>query len=287
MDVLNAVTAMQQWSEARRAAGRRIGFVPTMGYLHEGHLSLIHEARRRSDCVVASIFVNPLQFGAHEDLTRYPSDIPRDTELLAGAGTDVIFLPAVEAMYPPGAQTTVVVDRLTRGLCGASRPTHFRGVTTVVAKLFNIVKPHVAVFGRKDYQQYAVIKRMVADLDFDIEIVGAPLVREADGLAMSSRNAYLSTAERKAALCLSRALRHAAALVDAGETDAGKVLDGVRERIGSEPLAHLDYAELVDADTLEAVAAVSGRTLLAVAAFVGKTRLIDNLVLNEPADNRR
>ena len=281
MDVITTVHAMQQWSDAQRVAGHRIGFVPTMGYLHTGHLSLVHEARRRSDRVVASIFVNPLQFGANEDLARYPTDIPRDTELLATAGADVIFLPAVEAMYPPGAQTTVVVDQLSRGLCGASRPTHFRGVATVVAKLFNIVKPHVAVFGRKDYQQYVIIKRLAADLDFDIDIVGAPLVREPDGLAMSSRNAYLSPAERQAALCLSLALRQAAAQVGRGETDAGRILDGVRARVAAEPLARLDYAQLVDTETLADVATIDGPTLLALAVFVGKTRLIDNTLLKD------
>lgn len=286
METITTVRAMQQWADARRTAGQRIGFVPTMGYLHAGHLSLVHEARRRSDGVVVSIFVNPLQFGANEDLTRYPSDIPRDTRLLAVAGTEVLFLPEANEMYPPAAQTTVVVDRLTRGLCGASRPTHFRGVTTVVAKLFNIVKPHVAVFGRKDYQQYVVIKRMVADLDFDIEVVGAPLVREPDGVAMSSRNAYLSPAERQAALCLSQALQQATTLVAAGVTDSAQVLDCVRARIGAEPLARIDYAELVDPDTLDAVATVNGPTVLALAAFVGTTRLLDNTVMNPPGRER-
>jgi len=227
-----------------------------------------------------------LQFGANEDLAKYPTDIPGDTERLAAAGTDVLFLPSADVMYPPGAQTTVVVDRLTQGLCGVTRPTHFRGVTTVVAKLFNIVKPHVAVFGRKDFQQYVVIKRMAADLDFGIDVVGAPLVREADGLAMSSRNAYLSRTERQAALCLSQALHRAQALSNAGETDAARVLDAVRAHIATEPLARLDYAHLVDVDTLEDVATISGPTLLALAAFVGKTRLIDNTVLQDiPADS--
>ena len=282
METINTVKDMQHWSDAARTRGQRIGFVPTMGYLHAGHLSLVAEARRRADVVVASIFVNPLQFGANEDLARYPRDIERDSQLLTAAGTDVLFLPDVKEMYPEGFQTTVTVERVTRGLCGASRPTHFQGVTTVVAKLFNMVKAHVAVFGQKDFQQFVAIRRMVVDLNFDIEIVGAPIIREADGLAMSSRNAYLSTPERHAARCLSRALHAAATLAERGEDDALRILAAARRVITDEPRARLDYAALVDLDTLEDVTTVRAPALLALAVHIGKTRLIDNCVLSIP-----
>ncbi len=279
MQTIDQVAAMQAWSDATRGAGQRIGLVPTMGYLHAGHLSLVHEARRRSDRCVASIFVNPLQFGANEDLAKYPRDLARDSSQLAEAGVDVLYLPDAAAMYPPGFQTEVTVSGLTRGLCGRSRPTHFRGVTTVVAKLFNAVKPHVAVFGEKDYQQLATIRRMAADLDFEIEVIGMPIVREADGVAMSSRNAYLSPAERDAARCLSRALAAAREAVAGGEADAAAVLARAQRVCEAEPLARLDYAELVDAETLEPVARLERAALLALAVYIGKTRLIDNAVL--------
>jgi pantoate--beta-alanine ligase len=280
MEVITDIRQMQQWADAARARGQRIGLVPTMGYLHAGHLSLVAVARQHSEVTVASIFVNPIQFGANEDLDRYPRDLERDTRLLTEAGTDVLFVPEAAAMYPEGFQTTVKVDRMTRGLCGASRPTHFPGVTTVVAKLFHIVKPHVAVFGRKDFQQFVTIRRMVSDLDMDIEIIGAPIVREPDGLAMSSRNAYLSAAERQAALCLPKALAIAEALVQRGDADGLRLLATARRVIADEPLARLEYATLADPDTLEEVAAVRGPTLLALAAHVGKTRLIDNCILS-------
>ncbi|MFI5364170.1 MAG: pantoate--beta-alanine ligase [Candidatus Binatia bacterium] len=279
MRTITSIRDMQQWSDAVRAGGQRIGFVPTMGYLHAGHVSLIAEARRRAGVTVASIFVNPLQFGANEDLERYPRDIERDSALLTEAETDVLFLPDAKAMYPEGFQTTVAVDRVTRGLCGASRPGHFRGVTTVVTKLFNMVKPHVAVFGQKDFQQLAAIRRIVADLSFDIEIVGAPIVREADGLAMSSRNAYLSPAERKAARCLARALAAACAEVQRGETDGLRILAAARRVVADESLARLEYATLADPDSLEEVTAVNAPTLFALAVHIGKTRLIDNCIL--------
>lgn len=288
MDIITEIHRMQQWADTARARNRRVGLVPTMGYLHAGHLSLVHEARRRSDLTVASVFVNPLQFGAGEDLERYPRDPERDAMLLSKSGTDVLFLPDARALYPQGFQTTVAVDAVTRGLCGASRPMHFRGVTTVVAKLFNIVKPHLAVFGRKDFQQLVTIRRMVADLNFDVEIVGAPIVREADGLAMSSRNAYLSPRERAAALCLSRALWAAAARVEQGETECRTILAAVRRVIAEEPLARLDYAAVVDPDTLEDVPAVNNQAVVALAVRIGKTRLIDNCVLRtESTDERR
>jgi pantoate--beta-alanine ligase len=279
MQTITTIADMQHWSDAARGRGQRIGFVPTMGYLHAGHLSLISTARQCTDVVVASIFVNPLQFAANEDLDAYPRNIERDTQLLTDAGTNVLFLPDVQSMYPEGAQTVVEVERVTRGLCGASRPTHFRGVTTVVAKLFNMVKPHVAVFGRKDFQQLVAIKRMVADLNFDIEIIGAPIVREADGVAMSSRNAYLSSSERAAARCLSQALAAAAALVQRGENDGLRIVGAARRVITDQALARLDYASLVDPETLEEVQSVNGAAVLALAVHIGKTRLIDNQIL--------
>lgn len=284
MQIVADIGAMQRWADAARAAGRRIGFVPTMGYLHEGHLSLVRLARARADLVVASIFVNPTQFGPGEDLAAYPRDLDGDSARLRAEGTDVLFLPTAATMYPRGFQTSVAVAGVTRGLCGASRPVHFGGVATVVTKLFHIVKPHVAVFGCKDFQQLVTIRRLVADLDFDIDIVGGPIVREADGVAMSSRNAYLAPDERRAAVCLSQALAAARDLHEnAGVTAAAELLAAVRARIGAEPLATLDYAELVDADTLEAIDTVTGPALLAVAAGFGKARLIDNTVLNEGA----
>jgi pantoate--beta-alanine ligase len=280
METIRNVREMQRWSDAQRARGGRVGLVPTMGYLHAGHLSLVAEARNRCDVTVVSIFVNPLQFGATEDLARYPRNIEGDTQLLTQAGTDVLYLPDAMAMYPEGFQTAVTVDRVTRGLCGVSRPTHFQGVTTVVAKLFNMVKPHVAVFGQKDFQQLVAIRRMVDDLNFDIEIVGAPIVRETDGLAMSSRNAYLSAAERQAALCLSHALQAASEQVEHGETDGLRILATARRCVTDEPLARLDYATLVDPDTLQPVTRVDGQALLALAVNIGKTRLIDNRILS-------
>lgn len=280
MDTITDIRRMQEWADAARGRGRRISFIPTMGYLHAGHLSLVREARRHSDATVASIFVNPLQFGASEDLNRYPRDLKRDTALLTEMGTDVLFLPDAKTMYVDGFQTSVTVDRVTRGLCGASRPVHFAGVTTVVAKLFNIVKPHVAVFGCKDFQQLVAIRRMVLDLNFDIAIVGAPIIREADGLAMSSRNAYLSASDRQAARCLSKALAAAQSHVDRGEVDGLRILATARRIVTDEPLARLEYATLTDPETLDEVSTVNAPTLLALAAHFGKTRLIDNCILS-------
>jgi pantoate--beta-alanine ligase len=276
---LTAPAAMRDWAEAARMAGRRIGLVPTMGYLHDGHLALVAEARRRADASVVSIFVNPLQFGPQEDLERYPRDLARDRARLAAAGVDMLYAPEVAAMYPDGFQTEVEVPRMTAGLCGRSRPGHFLGVTTVVAKLFNAVRPHVAVFGEKDFQQLAAIRRMATDLDFGVEVVGVPTVREPDGVAMSSRNAYLSAPERLAARCLSRALAAGRAAVVEGLRDCGEVLARVRAVLAAEPLARVDYAALVDADTIEPVDVIDGPTLLALAVFIGRTRLIDNTVL--------
>jgi pantoate--beta-alanine ligase len=279
MEIIDTVAAMQAWADGARRAGERIGFVPTMGYLHEGHLSLVREACRRADRCVASIFVNPLQFGVGEDLDRYPRDPEGDRRRLAAEGVDVLFAPARGEMYPGGFQTTVSVARTTTGLCGRSRPGHFDGVTTVVAKLFNAVKPHLAVFGEKDFQQLVTVRRMAADLGFDVEVAGMPIVREADGVAMSSRNAYLSEGERRAARCLSRALDAARAAVAAGQREAKRVIAEAAAVLAAEPQARVDYAELVGVDHLQPVATIAGPSLLALAVFIGRTRLIDNAVL--------
>jgi len=283
METIKSIRAMRTWSEQARAAGQRVGFVPTMGYLHAGHLSLVTEARRHANLVVASIFVNPLQFGHNEDLDRYPTDLERDTRLLTEADTDVLYMPQASEMYPEGFQTAVTVEHVTRGLCGEKRPGHFRGVTTVVTKLFNAVRPHVAVFGEKDYQQLVAIRRMVRDLDFDIEIVGGPIVRESDGLAMSSRNAYLSPPERQAALCLSRALAASEAAIREGERSGVAVLDHAYAVLNAEPRARIDYVTLADPESLRPVDRIAGPTLLALAVWIGQTRLIDNTLLGRGA----
>jgi pantoate--beta-alanine ligase len=279
MTIIRTIAEMHSHSEQWRRGGKIIGFVPTMGALHEGHLSLVRIARDRSDVVVMSIFVNPTQFGPNEDFQRYPRDFERDKKLADRAGVDVIFNPSVEEMYPGGYATFVNVERITENLCGASRPGHFRGVATVCAKLFLAARPHFAVFGQKDAQQVAVIKRMVGDLGFGIDIVAAPIVREPDGLAMSSRNASLSPGERSQALCLYRSLRLAEDLVRGGETDAGKVDKSMRSLIAENPLARIDYVEMVDPDTLERLDKIGKRTLVALAVFFGKTRLIDNVLV--------
>jgi pantoate--beta-alanine ligase len=274
MTVFTSASDMQAWALARRAQGCRIGLVPTMGFLHAGHLALVAEARGRADCVVVSIFVNPVQFGPNEDFAKYPRDEARDLSLCEQAGAAVVFLPPVDAMYAPDASVFVTEERLGKGLCGAKRPGHFRGVCTVVAKLFNLALPHVAVFGQKDYQQAAVIRRMARDLNFPVDVVVAPIVREPDGLAMSSRNVYLSDDERRRALGLSRALAAAAADAVAG----GDARRSMREVLEAHGLT-VDYAEIVDAETLEPVAAARRGDVALVAAYCGKTRLIDNRVL--------
>jgi pantoate--beta-alanine ligase len=270
--------------DAARAAGRRVGFVPTMGYFHEGHRSLMRAARAENDFVVLSIFVNPTQFGPNEDLSAYPRDPLGDAAVAEAEGVDLLFSPEVAEMYPAGARTTVHVSGLTEGLCGASRPGHFDGVTTVVAKLFSIVGACRAYFGRKDAQQLAVIRRMTEDLDLPVEVVGCALVREADGLALSSRNAYLTDDERRAATILSGALYMASEAVVAGVRDAATVRSLIVDTVARSPLARLDYAEVVDADTLEPLARISGDTLVALAAFVGKARLIDNVTITLRGD---
>ena len=276
---MQTVTTLAELRAARRDLPGPLGFVPTMGYLHAGHISLAQRACAECASVAASIFVNPTQFGPTEDLAKYPRDLPRDLVLLEEAGVDLVWTPTPEELYPPGFQTWVSVDGLTRPLEGAARPSHFRGVTTIVAKLFNAVGPDKAYFGQKDAQQAAVIRQMVQDLNFPLEIVVCPIVRAPDGLAMSSRNVYLTPQERQAAPVLFRSLRAAKSAYAAGERQAESLRAQVREIIASEPLANLQYVSCADYDTLEELDVVSGKVLLSLAVYFGKTRLIDNLVL--------
>jgi pantoate--beta-alanine ligase len=280
MKIIESPEEMQRYSRGLRRTGKRLGFVPTMGALHDGHLSLVKMARGQSDCTAASIFVNPLQFGPHEDYGKYPRTFERDCHLLEAENVDVLFAPKVETMYPEGAKTVVEVESLSERLDGKSRPGHFKGVTTVVAKLLNIVQPEMAFFGQKDAAQVAIVRRMVRDLNMDVQIVVCPIVRERDGLAMSSRNAYLDPQQRKQALVLYRALMRVQFLADRGERNVTKLLDTGKQVIAEEPGARLDYLEIVDPDTLDPVDDLSRGALAAVAAWVGTTRLIDNLLLN-------
>ena len=270
---------MQKWSGVQRLQGKRLVLVPTMGFLHQGHLGLIREGRKRGDLLVVSIFVNPTQFGPHEDLASYPNDFERDRGLLEKEGVDALFHPAAEMIYPEGFQTSVEVGRLGRFLCGPHRPGHFRGVATVVVKLFNIVSPHVAVFGLKDYQQFLIVRRVVEDLNLEVEIVGVPIVRDEGGLAASSRNTYLTREGRKAALCLQRSLRRAEGLVREGERDGVKITQRVIAEIAREPLARVEYVQLCKPESLEATGTIHGEALLALAVWIDKSRLIDNTVL--------
>jgi len=279
VEIIRDIAGIRRFVAAQRQQGKRIGLVPTMGYLHEGHLSLVQVARDRAEIVIMSIFVNPLQFGVNEDLDRYPRDLERDSRLAEAAGVAAIFSPSAEEMYPPGFCTAVEVEKLTEGLCGRSRPGHFRGVTTVVCKLFNCVQPEVAVFGQKDAQQAAIIRKMTSDLNLPVEIIVAPIVREEDGLAMSSRNVYLTAAERQAALVLSRSLQLARQMVARGEREAGRLRQAISEMISSEPAAKIDYVEIVGAADLAPVEQLSSSTLIAVAVRFGTTRLIDNVVV--------
>ncbi|MEW6094343.1 MAG: pantoate--beta-alanine ligase [Chloroflexota bacterium] len=276
---MQTVITLDELRAARATLPGPVGFVPTMGYLHAGHISLAERARKECASVVASIFVNPTQFGPSEDLAKYPRDLPRDLSLLEAAGVDLVWTPTPEVIYPPGFQTWVTVEALTSPLEGAQRPGHFRGVTTVVAKLFNAVGPQKAYFGQKDAQQAAVIRRMTRDLDFPIEIVVCPTVREADGLALSSRNTYLNPEERQAATVLFRALSAAKAAYEQGEREAESLRRIMTATINAEPLARLQYVSCADYDTLEELEKVTGKSLLSMAVFVGKTRLIDNFVI--------
>ena len=273
---MSTVSTVPEVRAFLRARGGSVGLVPTMGYLHEGHLSLVRRCRAENDVVVASIFVNPTQFGPGEDLASYPRDLDRDRELLASAGTDLVFAPEPEALYAPDASTWVEETRLASGLCGASRPGHFRGVCTVVLKLFQIVGPQRAYFGEKDYQQLQVIRRMVRDLDVPVEVVGCPLVREPDGLARSSRNVYLSPEERSLALGLSRALEAAQEAARRGDRDASSLIRTARERLEGDSRVQVDYLELVDPQTLERVPRLDREARLVMAVRVGRTRLLDN-----------
>lgn len=281
MRLITDVKEMRRFSEEARRAGKTIAFVPTMGYLHEGHLSLLREGKRKGDVLVMSIFVNPTQFGPGEDYADYPRDMRRDMEMAEGVGVDVVFNPDVRDIYPQGFQTYVRVEGVTKNLCGLSRPGHFQGVATVVLKLFNIVRPHIAIFGEKDFQQLVMVKRMIKDLNMDIEIIGMPTVREGDGLAMSSRNSYLNPEERKAAQAIYRSLLRGKEVFDKGVIDVDRILGEVRKVIEGEPLIVVDYIKLCDMNTLQDINIVEGEALLAIAVRVGKARLIDNIKLGE------
>lgn len=281
MEVVTSPREMRTEAEELRRKNSSLGLVPTMGYFHEGHLSLMRRARADCQRVVVSVFVNPTQFGPSEDLGRYPRDFERDRELAAAEGVDIVFAPAAKDIYSEGYATYVDVERLSEGLCGASRPGHFRGVATVVAKLFNICRPTAAYFGRKDYQQAQVIKRMAADLNFYVEIEVLPIVREADGLAMSSRNRYLEPEERRQATCLFRALAGAQELFAAGETQPAKFVDEMTAVVAAQPAVRVEYAQVIHPRELTPVAAVEEGAVAAVAAIVNETRLIDNTILGK------
>jgi pantoate--beta-alanine ligase len=280
MDVISKVNAMKEISKEARTKGKKIGFVPTMGFLHEGHLSLIRKAKEISDMTVVSIFVNPAQFGEGEDFSKYPRDLTRDADLAIAEGVDYLFTPSVEEIYPEAYATYVEVKNLSDVMCGKSRPSHFQGVTTVVMKLFHIVLPLFAVFGQKDAQQAIIIKKMLQDLNMDIELVISPTVRHEDGLAMSSRNAYLNEKEREAAAVLYRALKEAEKLIKDGKTDVQAIIGEMEKLIESEPLAKIDYISVTNTENLKSVKKISGSILIALAVFIGSTRLIDNIMVH-------
>lgn len=291
MELIRTVREMQAWADGQRQAGRRLALVPTMGALHEGHLALVREARRHADAVVVSIFVNPTQFGPGEDYERYPRTLEADVRHLEAVGAAAVFAPPEAEVYPGGQaanRTWVVVEELDRHLCGRFRPGHFRGVTTVVARLFVACKPHAAVFGLKDAQQFLILRRMVRDLGFDVELVGLPTVREADGLAMSSRNVYLSPREREQAVVLSRAVAEARRRVEAGEQEVGGLVEAMRRALAEAPDARVQYAEVVDVETLQPVDRIAPgqQVLAAVAVFFGNTRLIDNAFAQAPLSSQ-
>ncbi len=279
MEMTGKIDEVRKQVKEWKGQGLTVGLVPTMGYLHEGHKSLIDRAVAENDRVVVSDFVNPIQFGVNEDLATYPRDIEADKKLCEQAGADLVFHPEAEEMYAPDFSTYVEMQKVSEGLCGKTRPTHFRGVCTVVCKLFHIVTPDRAYFGQKDAQQMAVIRRMVRDLNMDIEIVGCPIIREKDGLAKSSRNTYLNEEERKAALVLSKAVFHGEDMMKNGERDAETIVTAMRRLIEAEPMAKIDYVEMVDADSIEPLTRAEGRVLTAVAVYIGSTRLIDNFIM--------
>lgn len=279
MEVIRTVREMQARADCIRCDGKTIVFVPTMGFLHQGHTSLMELGRARGDHLVVSIFVNPTQFGPNEDLDRYPRALERDLKLTESEGVDTVFVPDEKALYPEGFQTYVRLEHLPEHLCGLSRPLFFRGVTTIVTKLFHIVKPHVAVFGQKDYQQFLVVQRLVEDLDMDIDIVGGPTIREPDGLAMSSRNNYLSPGQREAALSLYRTLEQSKAMLSSGVAEAADLIDAARQMIESHPETEIDYVRVCHPKTLEDMDRIEEPALMALAVRVGTTRLIDNMLL--------
>ena len=285
IEIIENVNMMQEKAEEIRLSGKKIGLFPTLGFLHEGHLELIRQGRKQSDILVMSLFVNPTQFGPNEDFDKYPRDIEGDINKARENGVDLVFLPSPSEMYPDGFISSVKVDKITGFLCGKSRPGHFDGVTTVVAKLFNIIKPHFAMFGQKDFQQLAVIKRMVKDLNMDVEIVEVPTVREADGLAMSSRNKYLNPEERKSALCIKKSIDMAAKMAEKGELSSEKLKTSIKDLIESYPYTDIDYINVCDPETLEDINTLRDKSLLAMAVKVGKTRLIDNYVINLSKDS--
>jgi pantoate--beta-alanine ligase len=277
MDIIRSPAAMTAWSNRKITERRTIALVPTMGSFHDGHLSLMRLTARQADCVVVSLFVNPFQFGPAEDLEQYPRDFERDAALAAQEKIDVLFAPTVEDMYPAGYQTRVMVSELSRGLCGAERPGHFEGVTTVVAKLFNIIRPQLSVFGEKDYQQLTIIRQMVEDLNWNVDIIGHPIIREPDGLAMSSRNAYLSPEEREKARCLSQAIKHARSIISAGQTDVGLLEAEIESLLASsDPAVQVEYIHIVDQNSLKPQSQIDRNSLLTMAVKIGRTRLIDN-----------
>ncbi|RLD14581.1 pantoate--beta-alanine ligase [candidate division KSB1 bacterium] len=281
MKVIKTIDDMRAWTHDVRQKGQKIGFVPTMGYLHQGHLTLIREAHKHADQIVVSIYVNPTQFGPNEDFDRYPRDFERDERLCRQEGVSAVFYPSNEEMYTPIHKTYITTEDLSNVLCGRSRPTHFRGVTTIVGKLFNIIQPHIAVFGQKDAQQAVIIKRMVEDLNFPVQIIVAPIVRETDGLAMSSRNKYLTPQQRREANVLFRSLKLAEKEYAAGNNDFTAIKQKMRQLIETESSGKIDYIEAVDANTLEAPNPETGDTLVALAVYFGATRLIDNTILKK------
>jgi pantoate--beta-alanine ligase len=281
MKIIKSVKKMQSYSESLRLQGKRIAFVPTMGYFHEGHLALMRKAKKMADCVVVSIYVNPAQFGPKEDFSRYPRNLKRDLEMAESVNVDVIFYPPDDEIYPVDYQTYVDVEKVTQNLCGMSRPGHFRGVTTICLKLFNIVKPRIAIFGKKDFQQYISIKRMVDDLNLDLQILGLPTVREADGLAMSSRNKYLKEDERMSALTLSASIKLAQKLYSGGERKASVIINEVKKLIKKADYTDIDYVKICETNTLSDVDEIKSQSVIALAVKVGKTRLIDNHVFGE------
>ncbi|MCL5773122.1 MAG: pantoate--beta-alanine ligase [Firmicutes bacterium] len=279
METIESILEMKAWSSTTKAQGKKIAFVPTMGYLHKGHLELIKKAKERCPRVVSSIFVNPKQFGPSEDYANYPRNLERDRELAEWAGTDVLFVPKAEEMYPEDYSTYVEVEELSDVLCGASREGHFKGVATVVMKLFNIVQPYEAFFGEKDAQQLIIIRKMIKDLNMDIKIISVPTIRETDGVALSSRNKYLNEEERKQAVCLYQSILRAKEMIDSGERSAEKIKAGMEKVIKEKPLAGIDYIEIVDASKLKKLDSISGRVLVALSVKIGKARLIDNIMV--------